>query len=60
MVYRNIDSAVLGRINEFIHTLNHESETGSIRVVEGKRILRLSQSWGLLVKLLNITDSKGF
>jgi 5S rRNA maturation endonuclease (ribonuclease M5) len=37
MVYRNIDMAVLERINEFIRTLNHESENGSIIVVEGKR-----------------------
>jgi len=37
MVYRNIDTAVLERINEFISTLNHESENGSIIVVEGKR-----------------------
>lgn len=37
MVYRNIDTAVLERIHEFIRSLNHESENGSIIVVEGKR-----------------------
>lgn len=37
MVYRSTDKALLARINEFIRTLNHESENGSIIVVEGKR-----------------------
>ena len=37
MVFRNIDPAILERINEFIRSLNHESEKGSIIVVEGKR-----------------------
>lgn len=37
MVYRNIETAVFERIKEFIRTLNHESENGSIIVVEGKR-----------------------
>jgi 5S rRNA maturation endonuclease (ribonuclease M5) len=37
MVYRNIDTAVFERIHEFIRSLNHESENGSIIVVEGKR-----------------------
>jgi 5S rRNA maturation endonuclease (ribonuclease M5) len=37
MVYRNTDAAVFERISEFIRTLNHESENGSIIVVEGKR-----------------------
>ena len=37
VVYRNVDTAVLEKINEFISSLNHESENGSIIVVEGKR-----------------------
>lgn len=37
MVYRNTDMAVLDRITQFIHSLNRESENGSIIVVEGKR-----------------------
>jgi 5S rRNA maturation endonuclease (ribonuclease M5) len=37
MVFRNINPAILERINEFIRSLNHESEKGSIIVVEGKR-----------------------
>lgn len=37
MVYRNTDMVVLERITDFIHSLNRESENGSVIVVEGKR-----------------------
>jgi 5S rRNA maturation endonuclease (ribonuclease M5) len=59
MVYRNIDSAVLGRINEFIHTLNHESETGSIIVVEGKRDSEALTKLGFVGEVTEYNRFKG-
>ena len=59
MVYRNIDSAVLGRINEFIHTLNHESENGSIIVVEGKRDSEALTKLGFVGEVTEYNRFKG-
>ncbi|MGH9911848.1 MAG: toprim domain-containing protein [Nitrososphaeraceae archaeon] len=59
MVYRNIDTAVLERIREFIGTLNHESENGSIIVVEGKRDSEALTKLGFVGKVTVFNRFKG-
>lgn len=59
MIYRNTDSAVLGRINEFIRTLNHESENGSIIVVEGKRDSEALTKLGFVGEVTEYNRFKG-
>lgn len=58
MGYKKIDTAIVERMNEFISTLNHESENGSIIVVEGKRDSEALTNLDFLVKSLYITDSR--
>jgi 5S rRNA maturation endonuclease (ribonuclease M5) len=59
MVSRNIDTAVLERIREFIGTLNHESENGSIIVVEGKRDSEALTKLGFVGKVTVFNRFKG-
>jgi 5S rRNA maturation endonuclease (ribonuclease M5) len=59
MVYRNIDMAVVERINEFVSTLNHESENGSIIVVEGKRDSEALTKLGFIGKVTIFNRFKG-
>jgi len=59
MIYRNIDSAILERINEFIRTLNHESKNGSIIVVEGKRDSEALTKLGFVGKATEYNRFKG-
>ena len=59
MVYRNGDTAVLEKINEFIRTLNHESENGSIVVVEGKRDSEALTKLGFIGEVTEYNRFKG-
>jgi 5S rRNA maturation endonuclease (ribonuclease M5) len=59
MVYRNVDTAVLEKINEFIRTLNHESENGSIVVVEGKRDSEALTKLGFIGEVTEYNRFKG-
>ena len=59
MVYRNGDKAVLEKINEFIRTLNHESENGSIVVVEGKRDSEALTKLGFIGEVTEYNRFKG-
>lgn len=59
MVYRNGDTAVLEKINEFIRTLNHESENGSIVVVEGKRDSEALTKLGFIGEVTKYNRFKG-
>jgi 5S rRNA maturation endonuclease (ribonuclease M5) len=59
MVYRNVDTAVLEKINEFIRTLNHEFENGSIVVVEGKRDSEALTKLGFIGEVTEYNRFKG-
>jgi 5S rRNA maturation endonuclease (ribonuclease M5) len=59
MVYRNGDTAVLEKINEFIRILNHESENGSIVVVEGKRDSEALTKLGFIGEVTEYNRFKG-
>jgi 5S rRNA maturation endonuclease (ribonuclease M5) len=59
MVYRNVDTAVLEKINEFIRTLNHEFENGSIIVVEGKRDSEALTKLGFIGEVTEYNRFKG-
>jgi 5S rRNA maturation endonuclease (ribonuclease M5) len=59
MAYRNIDTAVLQNIYEFIQTLNNELENGSIILVEGKRDSEALTRLGLIGKATLYNNFKG-
>ena len=56
---KKIDTAIVERINEFISTLNHESENGSIIVVEGKRDSEALTKLGFLGEVTVYNRFKG-
>jgi 5S rRNA maturation endonuclease (ribonuclease M5) len=59
MVYRNFNTDVLVKLNEFILTLNNESEVGSVVVVEGKRDLEALASMGFVGEVTVYNRFKG-
>lgn len=59
MIYRSSDDDVLAKLYEFILTLNHESENGSVVVVEGKRDVEALSRLGFSGKVTVYNRFKG-